>query len=348
MRSAGPVILLFLAGIPAAAQVVPPRSPDFGRYADRWRLALEPTGLLVDGSSEWQIHGTFDLARAEDDEYTMMLQAGARGLRAERSSWAGAELLARRTWNAGALLPWLAVVATGGAGDGAAWALAADVGTGLRDFALHFRSVRYALSDTLGGPFFEDTPGGRSGYTDAELGVARRVGPVELAALGGVRFGGAPSHGQWASASLAMPVHPRIDIVTAGGTRPDRPDIGERAGSFLSLGVRLEPRPFVVPPVPDPPRRPERGLTAVHESGRTWTLTTHAVARRTVEINGDLTDWMPKPMTRTGTQWSIAIDAEPGVYHIVVRIDGGPWQPPPGLPAVPDGFGGRTGLLILR
>ena len=35
------------------------------------------------------------------------------------------------------------------------------------------------------------------------------------------------------------------------------------------------------------------------------------------------------------------------VYTLSVRVDGGAWFPPPGLPTTSDGFGGTVGVLVI-
>jgi hypothetical protein len=73
-------------------------------------------------------------------------------------------------------------------------------------------------------------------------------------------------------------------------------------------------------------------------------------AARSVEINGDITDWSPMrlaPSPDDPARWSVRLSADAGVYLVAMRVDGGAWQPPPGLPVVPDGFGGQAGLLEL-
>ena len=37
----------------------------------------------------------------------------------------------------------------------------------------------------------------------------------------------------------------------------------------------------------------------------------------------------------------------PGMYHINVRVDGGPWMAPPGIPTMHDGFSGDVGLIVV-
>jgi 1,4-alpha-glucan branching enzyme len=70
---------------------------------------------------------------------------------------------------------------------------------------------------------------------------------------------------------------------------------------------------------------------------------------RTVELMADFTDWAPVPLTRErGGMWGLNIFIAPGVHRVNVRVDGGEWQPPPGLTTVPDGFGGLVGLLVVQ
>lgn len=68
-----------------------------------------------------------------------------------------------------------------------------------------------------------------------------------------------------------------------------------------------------------------------------------------VEVNGDFTDWQPRALIRVGPgRFQTRVVLPVGVHHLNVRYDGGPWQVPPGLASSDDGFGGRTGILIVR
>ena len=55
-----------------------------------------------------------------------------------------------------------------------------------------------------------------------------------------------------------------------------------------------------------------------------------------------------KPLTPVGGGWwstSRAIGS--GAHEMNVRVNGGAWEPPPGLVAIRDEFGGTTGLLVI-
>jgi hypothetical protein len=45
--------------------------------------------------------------------------------------------------------------------------------------------------------------------------------------------------------------------------------------------------------------------------------------------------------------WELVAPAEPGIHHVRVRLDHGPWQIPPGLLRADDGYDQPTGVLIL-
>jgi hypothetical protein len=81
-----------------------------------------------------------------------------------------------------------------------------------------------------------------------------------------------------------------------------------------------------------------------------WTVAIRMPHAQSVEINGDITEWSPVRLRQSPddpAHWTTRLNADAGVYLVALRIDGGDWRPPPGLPVVPDGFGGQAGLLEL-
>jgi hypothetical protein len=46
--------------------------------------------------------------------------------------------------------------------------------------------------------------------------------------------------------------------------------------------------------------------------------------------------------------WSMPLVTSPGTHQVNVRVDGGPWQVPPGLTSMADEFGGAVGLLVVE
>jgi hypothetical protein len=65
-----------------------------------------------------------------------------------------------------------------------------------------------------------------------------------------------------------------------------------------------------------------------------------------VELSSELTGWTPVAMQRTdGEWWEVTMQTRSGVYRVNLRIDGGGWTAPPGVPVVRDEFGGQVGLV---
>jgi hypothetical protein len=68
----------------------------------------------------------------------------------------------------------------------------------------------------------------------------------------------------------------------------------------------------------------------------------------TVDVMGDFSDWSPLTLIRHGRDlWELSIPLSAGRHQINVRVDGGPWIAPPGVPTMRDGFNGEVGLLVV-
>lgn len=67
------------------------------------------------------------------------------------------------------------------------------------------------------------------------------------------------------------------------------------------------------------------------------------------EVQGDFTGWRPEPLERLGGgRWRYAGALSAGPHSLMVRIDGGRWHAPAGLPTSADGFGGVVGVVVVR
>jgi hypothetical protein len=74
----------------------------------------------------------------------------------------------------------------------------------------------------------------------------------------------------------------------------------------------------------------------------------HPTALR-VEVAGDFSNWEPiRLFTVLPGVFEAAVKLAAGSHQINVRFDGGAWEVPPGFGSTPDGFGGKTGLLVVR
>jgi len=122
------------------------------------------------------------------------------------------------------------------------------------------------------------------------------------------------------------------------------------ARSFGSLGLMLAywPVPRAIVSVETP-----ASLVHAFEIRPAGTSLQRLTARiggvETVEIMGDFTDWAPIPLIRRGRDlWELLVPLNAGVHQINLRIDGGQWIAPPGVPTLKDGFNGEVGVLVVR
>ncbi len=177
---------------------------------------------------------------------------------------------------------------------------------------------------------------------NVRLGVA--AGPLDLSGYAGWR--GAPAGSgfapqAWAGLSAVAWLGGRVALFLAGGSYP--PDLlqGLPKGRYASAGIRLanlRPRVPILQPILRPIYRqePSGGL-----------LRFELPAAQRVEIAGDWTGWEPVPLQReSGGRWILRVTLPAGVHRFNLIVDG-EWTVPAGVTSVPDGYGGRTGLLIV-
>jgi hypothetical protein len=193
-----------------------------------------------------------------------------------------------------------------------------------------------------------------SRLTDVEGGVRYERSLFELSLRGGQRFGKRldvmPSSRIWGSAQGAFWVSRQLAVVSAGGREPAQPTRGLPARAFASLGMMLAywpiPRGTVLVESPINLVRLFE-LRPAGESLQRLTARIGGVER--VEIMGDFTDWAPVQLVRRGRDsWELLAPMSPGVHQINMRIDGGKWFAPPGLPSMKDDFSGEVGVLVIK
>ena len=64
-------------------------------------------------------------------------------------------------------------------------------------------------------------------------------------------------------------------------------------------------------------------------------------------VMGDFSAWQPVAMTEERGAWVARVRVTPGVYHYAFRTADGAVVVPQGVPAVDDGFGGRSAVLVV-
>lgn len=167
-----------------------------------------------------------------------------------------------------------------------------------------------------------------------EAGLQRRLAQDGFAATGW--------HAQ-ATASLTSD----LAIFAASGRTLSRLTVDLPARRYTTLGLR-----WVITSRRGSAALPDRGPSTrgfrAERLAETVRLLMPAHGEDQVEIMGDFTEWEPVAMTRSTTGWWVLTRGiNPGLYRITVRMNGGAWMVPPGLPSEDDGLGGRSGLLLV-
>jgi len=202
-------------------------------------------------------------------------------------------------------------------------------------------SVAAGVTGTRAGPFR---------FTDATAGLGYRVGPFGVGALAGARtgsLGGKPwlqGYADWAVSRWAT-------IEAVAGTFPE--DLsGFTSGRYLSLGVWLGRGPHAISATPAAGtwRRASPRSVVVERVGSQSARATFAVPGATqVAIAGEWNDWQPAPLQPVGPgRWRALLPLGQGAFRFSLVVDGGRWMVPPGVPSLPDSFGGTVGLLIVE
>jgi hypothetical protein len=205
---------------------------------------------------------------------------------------------------------------------------------------------------------------GALAYADTELWGGWRRGRVELSASAGVRTGdlGAGSRA-WLTGGGAVRVGAHYAVVAGLGAYPADLVQGVPGGRFATLAVQLRTRrasPVAEALARVVARQAPRSLASredasapqgfvVRSAGRGWyQLRLQAPGARHVEVTGDFTGWDAVPLDRRPDgSWEATLPISSGAHRFNVRVDGGAWTVPAGVPTVPDDYGSRVGLLTI-
>ena len=197
-------------------------------------------------------------------------------------------------------------------------------------------------------------------FAEAESAFRMERGPLEVVAYGGLRHWFRPDDAAaegWGGASIAWWIHDRLALTAAGGAYPADYAQGLPSGTFGSLGVRVstgrlsrarrinEPLDLLLPPV----RPGAPGLAFERLDNGSARITLGGLDAAAVELMGDFTGWEPIALVRSGQrEWTATVPIPAGIHRVNLRVDGGQWIVPPGLPSSTDEFGGAAGILIVE
>ena len=195
----------------------------------------------------------------------------------------------------------------------------------------------------------------QSRFSDIEGTVNWAHGWLELTGEAGYRFGDSydvtADSRRWAAGSAVIWLTNRVAAVMGGGRVPANPSRGLPARNYANFGLMLSYSSIPRKTVPVKPLT----VAAVRDfEVRTLATGTQKITVRvggveTVEVMGDFSDWTPLVLMRRGRDlWDITLPVTAGVHEINLRLDGGPWVAPPGLPTRRDSFNGDVGLLVVQ
>src|SRR6185312_15415978 len=266
----------------------------------------------------------------------------------------------------GVARPWrIAVISSAEVADAGAWSKIASLGdsgsatTSAASACDVAAPSGVASSTPLRALFSEsaasvDACSRQSRFADLEGSVHWEAGPLELTAQTGHRFGNAydvtPDSRQWSSASATVWLTDRVAIIGGGGRQPALRLRGLPARSYGVAGLEIAYSPMSKSAVPV--SLPHAVLVHSFEmhtapSGL-QTIVIHVGGVEPVHVMGDFSDWSPLTLVRRGRDlWELSVPVSPGVHQINVRVDGGPWMAPPGIPTVRSAFDGEVGLLVV-
>lgn len=194
----------------------------------------------------------------------------------------------------------------------------------------------------------------QSRFSDLEGQMHWEAGPFELEAQTGYRFGDAydvtPDSRRWSSAMATYWFTDRVAFIGGGGRQPALPLRGLPARSFGMAGLEVTYSPVsrLAVPVSLPHTILVKKFEMHPATAGMQKIVIHVGGVETVDVMGDFSDWSPLTLVRRGRDlWELNVPLSPGVHQINVRVDGGPWMAPPGIPTINDSFNGFVGLMVV-
>lgn len=184
-------------------------------------------------------------------------------------------------------------------------------------------------------------------YADASAATVLDLEPVVFGVRAGVR-GGDLAGPPWWQVRAEWHLAPWLSLEAAGGTYP--PDLsGFTSGRFASVGLRVSMAGIHQSIGPHADRVTAPSVDAIARAPDSVEVHLTFAHASSLAIAGDWNGWMPTPLRRIGDDnWTATLPLRPGVYSFSLLADGARWVLPEGSSGVPDGFGGRVGVLVVR
>jgi hypothetical protein len=188
-------------------------------------------------------------------------------------------------------------------------------------------------------------------YTDASVGARWQAGPLELSAAVARRLGRSALQSTAWSVSAMRWLTPQLALVAGTGHYAADPASSLPPGRYATVALRIGVG-GAMPAAPrheTPARSAHGGTRARRGADGVVALQVDVPKARSVELKGDFTDWATVALERARSgRWELRRAMSPGIHHLVVRIDGGEWQVPPGAQAIVNEFGVPVGALLVE
>jgi len=317
------------------------------RGSSSWTSQGELAGSVFTpalGALRGEIVGRAGMSAHEDGTRTGEWQALGRAhlMRAARGAWIGGG--GGRTW------------------DGASWreVRAADAGAWLREASAMLVATAAPTSITI--PAIGPIASASVRYTDVELSARWTPGRVELGGTLGLRAGdatvSASDERTWGSGTATIHLTRRLMLVGSAGAYPVDFAQGFPGGRYVSVSLGIAPS--AATSGWEGARAVRSGSTADRDEEAPFftvdalpsgaqRVRLRAPSAARVEVAGDFSAWQPIELRRaSGGWWEATLRVPAGTHEMSLRVDGGAWGAPPGLPVIVDELGGRTGLLVIH
>jgi hypothetical protein len=188
----------------------------------------------------------------------------------------------------------------------------------------------------------------RLAAVDAGVAVAWNIRGARVRLFAASRLLGQPSlavaRENWFGGSVELGWSESMRFTLEADRRPTDIVRGLPANQRFSVGIRFLPWAERAPPGDRDTGDRDDGARA---SANAAALQLGDAG--TADVRGDFTNWLPVRLTRgRNGRWLLPRGIAPGVYMLSVRLDGGEWHAPPGLPSTADGFGGIVGILVIE
>jgi hypothetical protein len=193
-----------------------------------------------------------------------------------------------------------------------------------------------------------------STFNDVQARATWHWHRLALDANAGKRFG-TRQLGQtlWGAAQATLDVTSTIQVAATGGSEPSDPERAVLGAKFFSIGLHFHATRGTRASLTQVMGSQSPSVGALRVSGIQADGSRIIVVQLDhgdrVDIMGDFTEWDAIAMRRTAAHtWTVALPISVGAHRLNIRVDGGEWEVPPGMPALPDDFGSTAGVIAIE